>query len=325
MHPTVSWLGSALLVAAGTSVVIAQAASTGSGQDFPNRPIRLITSLPGGGSDFASRLIAQSVAGPLGQPVVVENRISSVTGETAMRAQPDGYTLLVDGNSFWFAPLMQKTPYDVLRDFTPVTQALAAPNILVMHPSVTATSVSELIALAKARPGQLNYASSGTGSSQHLAMEMLKAMAGINIVHVPYKGNGPALTGVIAGEVQLLSSSAAAVAPFMKSGKLKALAVTSGAPSALLPGLPTIASSGLPGFELVSRTGLFASGQPPKPVINRLNQEIVRALNTKEVKEKFLNAGIETVGNTSEEFTAAIKSEIARMGKVIKDAGIRAD
>jgi tripartite-type tricarboxylate transporter receptor subunit TctC len=294
-------------------------------QDFPNRPIRLITSLPGGGSDFASRLIAQGISGPLGQPVVVENRVSSVTGETAMKAQPDGYTLLVDGNSFWFAPLMQKTPYEVLRDFTPVTQALAAPNILVMHPSVAANSVSELIALARSKPGQLNYASSGTGSSQHLAMEMLKSMAGINVIHVPYKGNGAALTGVIAGEVQLLSSSAAAVAPFMKTGKLKALAVTSATPSALLPALPTIASSGLPGFDMVSRTGLFASGKPPKAVIQRLNQEIVRALNSREIKDKFLNAGIETVGNSADEFAAAIKSEIARMGKVIKEAGIRAD
>ena len=300
-------------------------AGVASGQDFPNKPIRIITSLPGGGSDFASRLIAQGISGPVGQPVIVDNRPSSITGETAMKAQPDGYTLLVDGNSFWFAPLIQRTPYDVLRDFSPVTIALTAPNIVVVHPSVPANSISELIAFAKGRPGQLNYGSSGTGSSQHLAAEMLKSMAGINMVHVPYKGNGPALTGLIAGEIQLLSSGAAAAAPHMKSGKLRALAVTSAQPSALYPGLPTIAAAGLPGYELVTRTGLFASGKPPKATINRLNQEIVRALNTAEIKEKFFSSGVETVGNSPDEFTAIIKSEVARMDKVIKDAGITAN
>ena len=310
-----------------TAVAVIATLSAGgiSAQDYPNKPIRIITSLPGGGSDFASRLIAQGISGPLGQPVIIENRSSAITADTAMKAQPDGYTLLVEGNSFWFAPLMQKTQYQVLRDFSPVTQALTAPNILVTHPSVAANSVSELIALAKAKPGQLNYASSGTGSSQHLAMEMLKSMAGINIVHVPYKGGTQPLTAVVSGEIQVLSFGAAAVAPLMKSGKLKALAVTSAQPSALHPGLPTIASAGLPGYELVSRTGLFASGKPPAAIVNRLNQEIVRALNLRETKEKFLNAGVETVGNTAEEFTAIINSEIARIGKVIRDAGIKAD
>ena len=294
-------------------------------QDFPNRPIRVITSLPGGGSDFASRLIAQGISGPLGQPVIVENRPSNLTAEVAMKAQPDGYTLLVEGNSFWFAPLLQKTPYEVLRDFSPVTIALSAPNILVLHPSVPANSVTELIALAKAKPGQLNYGSSGTGSSQHIAIEMLNFMAGINIVHVPYKGNGPALTGTMAGEVQLMASSAAAAAHFLKSGKLKVLAVTTAKPSALFPNVPTIASAGLSGYEIGTRTGLFATGKPPLAIIKRLNHEIVRALHTPEIKEKFFKAGVETVGNTPEEFTAIIKSETARVGKIIKEAGIKAD
>lgn len=292
------------------------------GQDFPNRPIRIITSLPGGGSDFASRLIAQASAPLLGQPVIVENRPSNLTGEVAMKAQPDGYTLLVDSNSFWFTPLMQKTPYDVLRDFSPVTIALNGPNIIAVHPSVAATSIRELIALAKAKPGQLNYAAS-IGSTPHIAMETLKSMAGINIVHIPYKGSGLAVTGVVSGESQLLSSSAASVAPFIKSGKLRALAVTSAQPSALLPGLPTVASAGLPGYDLSSLNGVFASGKPPSAVINRLNRDIVRALNSPEVKEKFSNAGVEIVGSTPEEFAAKIKSEVVRIGKVVKDAGIK--
>ena len=310
-----TFLGSAMIVAAGLA----------GAQDYPNRVIRIITATPGSGSDFTARLIAQGISGPLGQTVIVENRPSNLTGEIAVKALPDGYTLLVEGNSFWFAPLLQKTPYDVLRDFSPITIALFAPNIVVLHPSVPANSINELIALAKAKPGQLNYGSSGTGSSQHLAIEMLKSMAGINIVHVPYKGNAPALAGTIANEVQLMSSSAAAAAPFLKSGKLKVLAVTSAKPSALFPGLPTVASAGLPGYDLASRTGLFATGKPPKAVINRLNLEIVRALRTPEIKEKFSSAGVETIGNTPEEFTAIIVSEIAIIGNVIKDAGIKAD
>ena len=295
------------------------------GQDFPNRPIRIITSLPGGGSDFAARLIAQGIAGPMGQPVIVENRASSVTGATAMNALPDGYTLLVEGDSFWIAPLLQKTPYVVLKDFSPVTTALTAPSILVVNPSVAVNSASDVIALAKSKPGQLNYASSGVGGSQHLAMEMLKSMAGVNIVHVPYKGSGAALTGVVAGEVQFFISGAAAAAPFIKSGKVKALAVTTAQPSALFPGVPTIASAGLPGYELVSWTGLFASGIPPKATMNRLNQEIVRALHSKEIKERFFSAGVETVGNTPGEFAAIIKSDVAKIGKLLKDLGIKAD
>jgi tripartite-type tricarboxylate transporter receptor subunit TctC len=310
----------------GMCLVAIAAAVTGlaSAQDYPNRPIRAITSLPGGGSDFAARLIAQAVAGPLGQPVIVENRPSNLTAEAAMKALPDGYTLLVEGSSFWVAPLLRKTQYEVLRDFSPITIALSAPNLLVMHPSVAANSVSELIALAKAKPGTLNYGSAGTGGSLHLAMEMFNSMAGTSIVHVPYKGLGPALTGLVAGEVQLLSSTAAGYAPFAKSGKLKALAVTSAKPTVLFPGLPTIASA-VPGYELVQYTGLFAVGKPPKAIVNKLNQEMVRALNNSDIKERFLNAGVETVGNTPEEFAAIVSSEITRISKVIKDAGIKAE
>jgi len=302
--------------------VYSQDPSTGSGQVFPNRPIRIITSLPGGGSDATSRLIAQASAPLLGQPVIVENRPSNVTGEVAMKAQPDGYTLLVDSNSFWTTPLMQKTPYDVLRDFSPVTIAATGPNLIVVHPTVAATSIRELIALAKSKPGQLNYAAS-LGSTPHLAMEMFKSMAGISIVHVPYKGSGQAVLAVLAGECQVMSTSAASVTPHIKSGKLRALAVTSAQPSALFPALPTMASSGFPGYDLSTLNGVFASGAPPRTVINRLNRDIARALHSPELKEKFLNNGTETVGSTPEEFTAKIKSEVVRLGKVVKDANIK--
>ena len=239
-----------------------------------------------------------------------------------MTAQPDGYTLLVEGNAFWFKPLMQKSNYDVLRDFSPVTINFNAPNIIAVHPSVPATSIRELIALAKAKPGQLNYAAA-VGSTPQIAMEMLKAMAGISIVHVPYKGSGLAVAGVAAGESQLLSASAAASASFIKSGKLRAIAVTSAQPSALLPGLPTVASSGLPGYDVSSLNGVLAVGKPPRAVINQLNRDIVRGLNSPEVKEKFLAVGVEPVGSTPEEFVARIKSEVVRIGKVVKDAGIK--
>jgi tripartite-type tricarboxylate transporter receptor subunit TctC len=306
--------------------LMVMAAGIACGQEYPNKPIRIVTASPGSGSDGVARLIAQGVSGPLGQPVIVENRPSALTGDFAMKALPDGYTLLVEGNSFWLAPLIQTTTYDVFRDFTPITIVLLAPNVIVAHPSVPANTLSELIALAKAKPGQLNYGSSGTGSSQQLAMEMLKFMAGgINIVHVPYKGIVPALTAVIAGEVQLVAATAALTGPHIKTGKLKAYGVTSSKPSPILPGLPTIASLGLPGYEQVTRTALFACGKPPKAIIDRLHKETVRVVNSGETKEKFTNMGVEPVGNTPEQFVAIIKSDLVTIGKVIKDAGIKAN
>ena len=297
-----------------------------SAQDYPNKPTRIITSSPGSGSDFVARLIAQGITGPLGQPVIVDNRSSNLTGDYAMNAPPDGYNLLVESNSFWLAPLLQTKPYEVLRDFTPVTTVLSRPNIVVVHPSVAANSVSDLIVLVKARPGQLNYSSSGNGSSEQLAMEMLKFMAGgINIVHVSYKGSAPAVTAVVAGEVQMVIASAALVLPQIKAGKLRALAVTSAKPSPILPNLPTVASFGLRDYDYMTITGLFASGKPPQAIIHRLNQEIVRVVNSAETRDRFAAMGVEPVGNTPEEFVAIIKADVARMGNVIKQAHITAD
>ena len=295
-----------------------------SAQNYPNKPIRFVTGAPGGGGDFVARLMAQGLTGPLGQPVIVDNR-GNIPGEIVAQALPDGYTLLVDSSSFLIGPLLQKMPYDAVKDFSPISWVVMSLNILVVHPSVPANSVKELIALAKAKPGQLNYGSGGAGSSTHLAAELFKSMAGIDIVRIPYKGAGPAMTALIAGEVQMVLGSAGSVTPLMKSGKLKALAVTSAQPSALFPGLPTMAATGVPGYESVAIHGIFAPVKTPASIIRILNEEVVRVVNTADVKEKFFKAGLETVGSSPEQFAAAIKSDLARMSKVIKEAGIKAD
>jgi tripartite-type tricarboxylate transporter receptor subunit TctC len=298
-----------------------------SGQNYPNRPIRLVTGGVGGGLDFTSRLIAPRLSERLGQQVIVDNRGGSVIipAQIVAQASPDGYTLLLYSNTMWLVPFMQdNVPYDTVRDFSPITLMEMSPNILVVNPSLPVKSVKELIDLAKARPGALNYAASGSGSASHLAAELFKAMAGVNIMGISYKSPGPAFISLIGGEVQLMFNSAGSVMPHLKSGQLRPLAVTSAQPSILLPGLPTVAAT-VPGYEAVITKGIFAPAKTPAAIIKRLNQEIVRILNRAEVKEKFSNAGIEVVGSSPEELSAMIKSETARLGKVIKDVGIRAE
>ena len=297
------------------------------GQNYPRKPVRLVTAEPGGGNDFAARLIVQGLGGGLGQPMIVDNRGGAggvIAADIVAKAQPDGYTLLLYANNIWIIPLLSsKAPFDVIRDFAPITWAARSPNIVVVNPALPVKSVEELIAHARARPGELNYGSGGNGSSTHLAVELLKSMAGINIVRVPFKGNAPALNAMFAGEVQLMIATAGTVAPHLKSGRLRALAVTSAQPSPLAPGLPTMAASGLPGYESIQIYGVFAPRKTDSAIVKRLNEEIVRVLGRADVKEKFLASGVEPVGSTSQLLAATIKSEIARMGKVIKDAGIR--
>ncbi len=308
-----------------TSTGSAQAASTSSGQAYPDKPIRIVTSDSGGGSDIVARVIAQAVSAPLGQQVVVDNRGGGViAGEIVSRAQPDGYTLIYYGSTLWILPLMRKSvPYDTVKDFAPITLAVSSPNILVVHPSVAAKSVKELIALAKARPGELNYASAAAGTIPHLAAELFKSMAGVDLVRVVYKGTGAALNDLLGGQVQVMFATAPSAAPHVKTGRLRALAMTTAHPSAAFPELPTIATAGLPGYEAVQVSGMFAPAKTPAAIINRLNQEIVRALNQANVKEKLSSTGVEVVGSSAEQFAAKIKSEIVRMGKVIREAGIR--
>jgi tripartite-type tricarboxylate transporter receptor subunit TctC len=312
----VSVLGCALL----TTFVTATHA-----QNYPNRPIRLVTSGVGGGNDIIARVLAQAMAAGLGQPVIVENRGSGVQpGDVVAKAIPDGYTLLAGSGGLWQLPLLQPAPTSIFTDFAPISLLARAPVILVVHPSVAATSVKELIALAKAKPGVLNYSTGATGSTSHLSPEMFKAMAGISMVRIPYKSGATEIADLIGGQVQLAFGTAASVMPHVKSGKLRALAVTSAQPSAMYPGLPTIAET-LPGYAMGSIYGLLAPAKTPVAIIKRLNQEVVRFVGLPETRERLLSIGVEAVSSTPEEFTTQIKSDVARIGKVIKDAGIKAD
>jgi tripartite-type tricarboxylate transporter receptor subunit TctC len=306
----------------GLMVLCVGVAGVAGAQDYPAKPIRIVTSAAGGGSDFTARQIAQGISGSLAQPVVVDNRAGGIiAAEVVAKSPPDGYTLTVQG-ALWIVPLLAKAPYEV-GDFAPVIQTERIVNIVAVHPSVPAKSVRELVLLAKARPGELNYASVSIGGSTHLAVELFKSMADANIVHVPYKGAATAVPALISGEVQLMIFDAGVLAPHVKSGKLRALAVTSAQPSALFPELPTVASSGLPGYESGAMAGLFAPVKTPRAIIDRLNQEIVRALSRPDVKERFQGQGLEVVAGTPDEFAAAIRADTARLSKVIKEAGIK--
>ena len=295
-----------------------------SGQDYPNRPIRIVTSAVGGGTDFAARIMAQGLAARLGQPVIVDNRPALAQGVIVPKAPPDGYTLLVGGESLWISVFFEKMPHDPVRDFAAVTYALTSPNVLVVIPSLPVKSVKDLIDLAKARKGDLDYGTGSNGSSAHLAGELFKSMTGVSMVRIPHNGTGAMINSLLNGQVPLAFSNVTAGTPHIKSGKLRGVAVTSSKPSALLPGLPTVAES-LPGYKFVGDVVLLAPPGTSAPIIARLHRETVQVLNTAEVKEKLLNAGFEVEGGSPQELGAWIKSETARWGKVIKEAGLRAN
>jgi tripartite-type tricarboxylate transporter receptor subunit TctC len=291
-------------------------------EDYPVKPIRLFTSPAGGGGDLAARLISQGVSGPLGQQVIVDNRVTILANELAAKSPPDGYNLLVMGGSLLTYPLLNKAAFNVA-DFVPITQITREISILAVHPSIPARSVKELIALARARPGELNYAFVPSASANQLAGELFKSMAGVNIVSVAYKGSAPTVTAVMSGEAQMTMADPALILPQARSGRLKALAISSATPSVLAPGLPTVAASGLPGYEMVGMTSLYAPIKTPVAIVNRLNQEVVKLLNQSEVKERFIKSGVEAAPSTPEELAANIKIELAKAAKVIKDAGIK--
>ncbi len=291
-------------------------------QSYPSKPVRIVTVAPGSANDIVARLIAQELRPALGQTVIVDNR-GTIAAEVVARAPADGYTLLLYGSAVWLSPFIRSnTPYDPVKDFAPLTLVASSPNIVVAHPSLPVKSVRELIAFARARPGQLNYAAGSLGAAPHLAAELFKAMGKLNIVRVAYKGTGGSLIGILSGEVELMFPTAGSVTPHIKAGKLRALAVTSLQPTALAPGLPLLADA-LPGYESVSLNGMFAPAKTPDPVIRQLNQEITRIMTRPDVKERLVAAGTDAMATTPEEFAATIKSEMAKWGALIRNVGIR--
>ena len=316
---------------AGLGAGLLMAATLTHAQNFPVKPVRVITPFTAGSAiDTLARVVGQKLGDTWGQQVVIDNRIGAngiIGTEAAAKAPPDGYTVYL-GNISTLAVnphLYLKLPYDALRDFAPVTLAATIPVVLVVHPSLPVKSVRELIALAKAHPGQLNYASGGTGSAQHLPMEMLRVETGINIVHVPYKGLGPAFSDVLGGQVPMMFTGVSNVVPYMKTGRLRVLAIGSPKRSATLPEVPTVAEAGVPGFDFDSWTGYLVPVGTPRELIVKLHADITRTLAAPEVRDKLVTLGFDLVGGTPEAFATLIRNDIARFGKLIKAAGIKAE
>jgi tripartite-type tricarboxylate transporter receptor subunit TctC len=287
-------------------------------EKYPSRVIRFVTAAPGSNHDWGARLTATELAPRIGQRVVVENRGSIAVEHVAREAQPDGYTVLFYGAYVWLQPLLNKVNWDPLTDLAPVTLAISAPNVLVVHPSLPVRSTKELIALARARPGELNYAAGGGGSTPHIAAELFKHLAKVNIVRVNYKGSGPSMVGLLTGEVQLMFAALGPAMPHVKQGKMKALAVTTAKRTRLTPELPAIAEV-LPGYQSEAAIGFFLPKKTAQAAVTFLNREIVQALKNVDA-ERLFNAGVEVVASSPEEFTAFMKADIARMSEVVRSA-----
>ena len=298
-------------------------------QDFPNRPLRIIVPLSAGAADTLSRSIGQKLTEATNQPVIVENRPGAGTtlgSDIVARATPDGYTLLMATFSHAVnATFYRKLPYDTLKSFAAVTLVASAPNVLEVHPSVPARTTKDLIELAKAQPGKLNFASAGNGSSSHLAGELFKMLSGVDIVHVPYKGAAPALADLLGGHVQMSFDPLPSSISNIKAGKLRALAVTTTHRTPSLTDVPTLSESGVPGYELNGWSGLLVPAATPASIVRRLHAEIVKVLNAPDVKNRFTGMAFEVVGNTPEEFQAFIRREVEKWGKVVRSANIAAD
>jgi tripartite-type tricarboxylate transporter receptor subunit TctC len=319
-----SWLCSvALLMVAFSSATPAA--------EYPEKSIRLIVpAAPGGGADFVARIVGTKLTESMGQTVVVDNRAGAsgtIAAESTAKATADGHTLLMgQSTSVVIAPqLYTKLGYDTLRDLIPITLVARVPNVLVVHPGVPAASVKELIALAKARPDLLNFGSAGNGAPSHLAGEMFKTAAGVAMVHVPYKGAGLAVNALLAGEIQIMFAPSVAVLPQVKAGRLRALAVASAARSSAMPELPTLAESGLAGYDISSWFGLFAPANTTAPVIEKIYRETAKVLQSPDVRERFGREGAEPVASTPAEFGAYVRSEFAKYARLVKDTGIKAD
>ena len=328
----VSAIGFGMLAAASVAGIAgAQTPSTGAGLAWPTKPVRMIIPFPPGGTtDILGRVAAQKLSEALGQQVLPDNRpgaAGNIGTELVAKAPADGYTLLTaPGSTLTIHPsLYAKLGFDPLRDFAPVTLLAAVPNLLVVHPSLPARTVKELIALAKANPGQLNYASTGAGQSTHLSMELFKTLAAVKITHVPYKGSAPAVTDLLGGHVSLMFDNMPSALPHVKAGKLRALAVSTARRSPVAAETPTVAESGLPGFEVSVWFAVLAPANTPREITERLNRVLVKALQSAEVRERLAAQGAEAIGNTPEEFTAQMKRDLTKWAKVAKDADIKLD
>ena len=307
----------ALLLFGGMTVLGSSAAMS---QDYPTKVVRILTSAPGSTNDIVARMIAQGLTGRLRQPAIVENR-GTLAAELVARAEPDGHVLLFYGSSVYLLPMMRPAPYDPMRDLAPITAAVSQVTLLVVHPSLPVKSVKEFIALAKARPGELNYGAGTLGASPHLATEQFKAMTGIDIVRVAYKGTGPSVIGLYSGEVAVMFVGMGSVAQHIKTGRLRALAVTTPKPSPLAPGLPTVGET-VPGYHFVSEIAMYAPGRTPAPIINLVQREIARFLQGADVRERLFSNGIDVIGNTPEEFAAMIKADVESKKKLLKLIGM---
>lgn len=326
LQPTLQQLGSHFVVIVFALVATPDAVRAA----WPEKPIRMIVAVPPAGpADTLSRLVSPKLADALGQAIVIDNRPGAngnIAYEMTARAIPDGYTITAVAAGVAINPsLYRDVKFDPVRDFAAITQGISVPNILVVHPSVAATSVNELIAFAKARPGRLVFASAGNGTSGHLALEQFKVQSGIEVIHVPYKGGGPALTELLGGQAQALFSIALTATPQVKAGRVRALAITSSKRSALAPDLPTVAESGFPGFEAIGWFGWVAPVKMPNEIVVRFNREIVRILNLPETHDRLLGLGADPVANSPQQFAAFIKSEHAKWARVIRQAKIQTE
>jgi tripartite-type tricarboxylate transporter receptor subunit TctC len=313
-----------------TALALATITNAAFAAAYPDKPVRMIVGFaPGGGTDTTARAISAKLSDLLGQQVIIDNRAGAagnIATELVAKAPPDGYTLLLGTiAALAINPSLyrSKLPFDSIKDFAPIIQAVDSTNILSLHPSVAAGSVKELIALAKTK--SLNYGSSGVGGTGHLAGELFNTMAGVKMTHIPYKGGGPAMIELVGGQVQLVYATAASAVPQIKSGKIKGIAVTTIKRSALMPSIPTIAESGLPGFDANNWYGLLAPAKTPRPIIMRLNAEVTKALAMPDVKEFLFNQGLDPAPGTPEQFGAYIKAEMDKWAKVVKESGARAD
>ena len=311
------------------AVLLALAAAAGTNvhaQDgYPSRPVRIVTSTPGGGNDFLARIVAPSLGNVIGQQIIVDNRPSRLVGGIAARSTPDGYTLVVGGSTMQYAPLMEKMDYNSITDFAPISLLERSPNVLVVNPALKINNVGELVAMARAKPGVLNYGTGVSGASLHLCGELFMMATGTKLVRVPYKATGPAILGLLTNEVQLVFATAGAVVPLLKDGKVKALGVTTAKPTPLVPGIPTIAEQGVPGFELVTIGFILAPARTPQPIVQLLNRHVVKLMQQADVKERLAAGGSDASSSSPGELGRIMREDDARMRKLFRQLGLSAD